>query len=173
MTLDNLLAAVPLVVDQIEDKWENILSIGIKTSTSVLLPVWSSNLAGRFDVKEKTKKAADGDVNMDEAGGKKFKGKGKDKKRSAPVEEGEEGKKEKKAASPVKKAKVVEEEKVEPVKAKSAEKKKVKAVSSAAGASKADKVAGKDGGKKTSSAGKSAKQAVLGDVKSKNKSKSK
>ncbi|WWD21872.1 hypothetical protein CI109_106360 [Kwoniella shandongensis] len=47
-TLSNLLAAIPSVVAQIQGEWENVLSIGIKTSTSVMLPIWSSKLSGRF-----------------------------------------------------------------------------------------------------------------------------
>ena len=33
----------------IQDGWENILSLGIKTSNSVFLPVYSAKLEGRFD----------------------------------------------------------------------------------------------------------------------------
>ncbi|KAK8846555.1 hypothetical protein IAR55_005641 [Kwoniella newhampshirensis] len=47
-TLQNLLASIPSVVAQIQGEWENVLSIGIKTSTSVMLPIWSSKLPGRF-----------------------------------------------------------------------------------------------------------------------------
>lgn len=147
-TLDNLLAATPLAVKHIEDEWENVLSVGIKTSSSVLLPIWSSKLEGRFDVKEKTKKdgdaAADADVEMNGAA-KKSKSKGKDKKRSAPEAEDEDKVEKKAKASPVKKAQAA------PVK----EAKKVKASSAPV---KTDR-------KKTSSAGdagKRAKQAAVG-----------
>ena len=47
-TLDNLLAAVPLVLAQVHGGLENVLSVGIKMSESTLLPVWSSKLEGRF-----------------------------------------------------------------------------------------------------------------------------
>jgi ribosome biogenesis protein UTP30 len=80
-TLENLLAAVPTAIAQIQGGWDNVLSIGIKTSTSVLLPVWSSPLEGRFDADANAD--ADEDVDMDE----KKKGKAKGKKRGAEVVE--------------------------------------------------------------------------------------
>lgn len=46
-TVDNLLAAVPAAVELVGG-WDNVLSVGIKTSTSVLLPVWNAKLGGRF-----------------------------------------------------------------------------------------------------------------------------
>lgn len=49
-TLDNLLAAIPQAVAQQKGGWDNVLSLGIKTSNSVLLPVWSAPLDGRFDL---------------------------------------------------------------------------------------------------------------------------
>ena len=148
----------------IEDNWENVLSIGIKTSTSVLLPIWSSKLEGRFDVKEKVK-ATEGDVDMEasEAKLKKSKGKGKDKKRPAPDAEATEEKVEEKTkASPVKAAKkakaapAVAEEKAEKIAAVETKK--------AAGGEK------KKALKKTSSlgsggAGKRSKEAILGKQK--------
>jgi len=62
--IENLLEAIPQVVAQIQDEWENILSIGIKTSNSVFLPVYSAKLDGRFDgaTKKDTK-----DVEMEES----------------------------------------------------------------------------------------------------------
>lgn len=57
--VDNILAALPAAVALIPGGWENVLSVGIKTSTSILLPVWNSKLDGRF-------KAAEGDVTMEE-----------------------------------------------------------------------------------------------------------
>lgn len=60
--VENLLEAIPQVVAQIQDEWDNILSIGIKTSNSVFLPVYSAKLDGRFEVPTK----ADGkDVEME------------------------------------------------------------------------------------------------------------
>ncbi|WWC87382.1 uncharacterized protein L201_002271 [Kwoniella dendrophila CBS 6074] len=47
--LDNLLSSIPLVISNIQEGWENVLSIGIKTSSSVMLPIWNSKLQGRFD----------------------------------------------------------------------------------------------------------------------------
>ncbi|WVQ83759.1 hypothetical protein IAT38_005903 [Cryptococcus sp. DSM 104549] len=48
-TLANLLASLPLIVANIQGGWDNVLSVGLKTSSSVMLPVWSSKLGGRFD----------------------------------------------------------------------------------------------------------------------------
>ena len=62
--IENLLEAIPQVVAQIQDEWENILSIGIKTSNSVFLPVYSAKLDGRFD--GSTKKDSK-DVEMEES----------------------------------------------------------------------------------------------------------
>ena len=157
-TLENLLAAAPLAVKQIEDEWDNVLSVGIKTSSSVLLPIWSSKLEGRFDVKEKAHRAGgDADEEMDGAAKKsKGKGKGKDKKRSAPDAEDEQAEKKAKAApSPVKKPKAEVAAEVKPVK------KEVKKKAAPAAAAKSDKA----DRKKTSSAGdagKRAKQAAVG-----------
>jgi ribosome biogenesis protein UTP30 len=61
--VENLLEAIPQVVAQIQDEWDNILSIGIKTSNSVFLPVYSAKLDGRFDTKAKDGK----DVEMEES----------------------------------------------------------------------------------------------------------
>jgi len=161
-TLDNLLAATPLAVKLIEDEWDNVLSVGIKTSTSVLLPIWSSKLEGRFDVKEKkAKKDGDADVEMvgGESAGKKNKGKGKDKKRGAP--DAEDDQVEKKAkASPVKQPKA-DTAAVKPVK----EAKKVKAKATG---TKTDKAAAASR-KKTSSAGDAGKRAKEAAVGSKRK----
>ncbi|KAI9635668.1 ribosomal protein L1p/L10e family-domain-containing protein [Dioszegia hungarica] len=57
-TLENLLAAIPPAVAAQNGGWENILSLGIKTSTSVLLPVWAATLDGRFDLAQKEAEAA-------------------------------------------------------------------------------------------------------------------
>jgi ribosome biogenesis protein UTP30 len=51
--VENLLEAIPQVVAQIQDEWDNILSIGIKTSNSVFLPVYSAKLDGRFEIPTK------------------------------------------------------------------------------------------------------------------------
>lgn len=48
-TLANILEAIPQIVALIPEGWENILSLGIKTSNSVFLPVYQSKLEGRFD----------------------------------------------------------------------------------------------------------------------------
>lgn len=57
--VDNILAALPAAVGLIPGGWDNVLSVGIKTNTSILLPVWNSKLDGRF-------KAAEGDAVMEE-----------------------------------------------------------------------------------------------------------
>ncbi|EIW68532.1 hypothetical protein TREMEDRAFT_39479 [Tremella mesenterica DSM 1558] len=62
-TLENLLEAIPRVVGLIPDAWDNVLSIGIKTSESVLLPVWNAKLDERF----KNGKKEEGDVAMEES----------------------------------------------------------------------------------------------------------
>lgn len=59
-TVDNLVAALPHVVALVQDQWDNVLSVGIKTSTSVFLPIWSSDLSDRFEAPADT----DGDVSM-------------------------------------------------------------------------------------------------------------
>lgn len=67
-TLENLLEAIPQVVALIQDGWENILSLGIKTSNSVFLPVYSAKLDGRFD--EPASKSAgkeDSEMEVEEA----------------------------------------------------------------------------------------------------------
>ncbi|BEI88271.1 uncharacterized protein CcaverHIS019_0109890 [Cutaneotrichosporon cavernicola] len=46
-TVANLLAAAPAAAELVGG-WDNVLSVGIKTSTSVLLPVWNAPLTGRF-----------------------------------------------------------------------------------------------------------------------------
>ncbi|WVF70385.1 hypothetical protein IAT40_005175 [Kwoniella sp. CBS 6097] len=56
-TLSNLLSAIPQVIANIQDGWENVLSIGIKTSSSVMLPVYSAKLNGRFDTVAAPKEA--------------------------------------------------------------------------------------------------------------------
>jgi ribosome biogenesis protein UTP30 len=63
--LENLLEAIPQVVAQIQDEWDNILSIGIKTSNSVFLPVYSAKLDGRFDPSASATAGAKGDVEME------------------------------------------------------------------------------------------------------------
>ncbi len=74
----NLLAAIPSAVALIQDGWENVLSVGVKTSSSVLLPVWSSKLEGRFKGKD-TGKGAD-DIEMSEENGGKANGEKKKNK---------------------------------------------------------------------------------------------
>jgi len=143
-TLANLLAAAPSAVALIQDGWENVLSVGIKTSSSVLLPIWSSELDGRFKVATHGK-AGEEDVEMAEDGGmrkedgKREKKEKRKKEKTAEVEE--------RAGLPVKKAKAV---KMIPT----------------SEPKKAEKIA-KKSGKKSSSlgmggAGKRAKEAVLG-----------
>lgn len=46
-TTANLTAALPAAVELVGG-WDNVLSVGIKTSTSILLPVWNAKLSGRF-----------------------------------------------------------------------------------------------------------------------------
>lgn len=46
-TVANLTAALPAAVELVGG-WDNVLSVGIKTSTSILLPVWNAKLGGRF-----------------------------------------------------------------------------------------------------------------------------
>jgi ribosome biogenesis protein UTP30 len=58
--LENLLAALPAVVGKLPDAWANIKSIGIKTSGSMLLPVWTVDPSKLYsfedvDVKVKSK----------------------------------------------------------------------------------------------------------------------
>lgn len=45
--LANLTAAVPAAINLVGG-WDNVLSVGIKTSKSILLPVWNAPLDGRF-----------------------------------------------------------------------------------------------------------------------------
>ena len=42
--LENLTAALPAVVSRISGQWDNVKSIGIKTSASVMLPIWTSDI---------------------------------------------------------------------------------------------------------------------------------
>lgn len=132
------------MVAQIPDGWENVLSLGIKTSSSVFLPVWSSKLDGRF---ESSAKGDDADVEMAQPDVKE---KGKKKAVAAETEDV------KSSGEAVKKVKAKAVAAVDtPVKAKKA---------LAAGESKS---AGKEGKKKSSTlgtggAGKRAKEAVLG-----------
>lgn len=42
--MENLTAALPAVVSRIEGQWDNIKSIGIKTSASIMLPIWTSDI---------------------------------------------------------------------------------------------------------------------------------
>lgn len=44
MILDNLTVALPAIVKNIKDGWDNIQSFNIKTSASVSLPIWSCKL---------------------------------------------------------------------------------------------------------------------------------
>lgn len=60
----NLTAAVPAVV-QLVGGWDNILSIGIKTSKSILLPVWNAPLQGRF--KDAEAEGADEEMEAEDA----------------------------------------------------------------------------------------------------------
>ncbi|ODN73106.1 ribosome biogenesis protein UTP30 [Cryptococcus wingfieldii CBS 7118] len=55
-TLANLLESLPQIVAHIEGGWDGVLSVGVKTSGSVMVPVWTSALGGRFEKKEKAKK---------------------------------------------------------------------------------------------------------------------
>ncbi|WWD08133.1 hypothetical protein V865_006244 [Kwoniella europaea PYCC6329] len=62
--LENLLASVPSVISNIPEGWENVLSVGIKTSTSVMLPIWNSKLQGRFDKSSSSAGKTNKDVEM-------------------------------------------------------------------------------------------------------------
>ena len=85
-TLDNLIAALPAVVGMIDDGWENVLSIGIKTSSSILLPVWNSQLSGRFNAKASEQVSASEEEPLQVVEESKMK---KGKKRSADESEQE------------------------------------------------------------------------------------
>lgn len=41
---ENILTALPAIIDRIPKKWDNIQSIHLKTSTSVALPIWNRTL---------------------------------------------------------------------------------------------------------------------------------
>jgi ribosome biogenesis protein UTP30 len=101
--LENLLAALPAVVGKIPDAWDNIKSVGIKTSGSMLLPVWTVDPAKLYsaedvDVKVKSKaekkrlRGEESDDSMmtaseDESApsSKKSKKNGKESKQAEPV----------------------------------------------------------------------------------------
>ncbi|ORY24127.1 ribosomal protein L1p/L10e family-domain-containing protein [Naematelia encephala] len=153
-TVENILAALPSVIALIPEGWENVLSIGIKMSSSALLPVWTSKLSGRFDKPVK-------DVEMD---GEKKDAKGKKRKADTdtdkdkavvPENKGKEGKK----------VKAGEQEKVTDKKTKVVEPiKKAKTVEPVGTpSSKAAKIGSKDR-KKTSSAGAAGKKLKEGAV---------
>ncbi|KAJ9115796.1 hypothetical protein QFC24_006904 [Naganishia onofrii] len=42
--MENLMAALPAVVSRITGQWDNVKSIGIKTSGSIMLPIWTSDI---------------------------------------------------------------------------------------------------------------------------------
>lgn len=137
----------------IPDGWENILSVGIKTSKSVLLPVWSAKLDGRFGV---GKGEADVDVEMDvREEGKK--GKGKGKKRALELD-GAKTKAEK-AVEPEKTVTREVEEAPKVKKPKTVDGKV--AVKSVDGKSKAERI-GKKEGKKSNMVGSGAKRVKEG-----------
>ncbi|KAK4686320.1 ribosome biogenesis protein UTP30, partial [Tremellales sp. Uapishka_1] len=110
-TLENLLAAVPVAVNLLPEQWSNVLSIGIKTSSSLLLPIFSSKLDGRFkdvesagkdvemvveeEKKEEPVKKVQKKVEVSKGG--KLAGKG-DKKKVSSVGGGGAGKRAKSAA---------------------------------------------------------------------------
>ncbi|KAE8543304.1 hypothetical protein D1P53_000006 [Cryptococcus gattii VGV] len=64
-TLANLLEAVPQIVAEVEGGWDGVLSVGIKTSGSVMLPVWTGKLGGRFEKTEKSEKSANAGEEME------------------------------------------------------------------------------------------------------------
>lgn len=65
-TLENILEAIPQIVALIQDGWENILSLGVKTSNSVFLPVYSAKLEGRFDGSKSEAGKADSEMDVEE-----------------------------------------------------------------------------------------------------------
>ncbi|OXG40250.1 ribosome biogenesis protein UTP30 [Cryptococcus neoformans Bt15] len=64
-TLANLLEAVPQIVAEVDGGWEGVLSVGVKTSGSVMLPVWTGKLGGRFEKTEKSEKSANDGEEME------------------------------------------------------------------------------------------------------------
>lgn len=99
-TLANLLEAVPQIVAEVDGGWEGVLSVGIKTSGSVMLPVWTGKLGGRFEKAEKPEKSANSGEEME------VEVEEKSETPSAPAPTVEKrGKKEKTAAAPVEKPK--------------------------------------------------------------------
>lgn len=78
--LANLTAAVPAAVALVGG-WDNVLSVGIKTSRSILLPVWNAPLQGRF----KDAEAADEDMEEDKPAPKKAAAKAATKAAAKPA----------------------------------------------------------------------------------------
>ncbi|AAW44141.1 hypothetical protein CNF04820 [Cryptococcus deneoformans JEC21] len=99
-TLANLLEAVPQIVAEVDGGWEGVLSVGIKTSGSVMLPVWTGKLGGRFEKAEKPEKSANSGEEMEV----EVEEKSETPSAPAPTVEKRE-KKEKAAAAPVEKPK--------------------------------------------------------------------
>ncbi|WVW78961.1 hypothetical protein I302_100924 [Kwoniella bestiolae CBS 10118] len=95
--LENLLASIPSVISNIPEGWSNVLSVGIKTNTSVMLPIWNAKLEGRFDKSAaQNGKDVEMEVEVPEepvAANKKSEKEKEKKKVSAPVEEKREKKK--------------------------------------------------------------------------------
>lgn len=60
-----MLEAVPQIVAEVDGGWEGVLSVGVKTSGSVMLPVWTGKLGGRFEKTEKSEKSANDGEEME------------------------------------------------------------------------------------------------------------
>ncbi|EIW81098.1 ribosomal protein L1 [Coniophora puteana RWD-64-598 SS2] len=109
--LDNLKLAVPGIVKNIKDGWENIQSLYLKTNSSVSLPIWSCDLGdgegGRWDgvtVEDTAPEVEEGEGEGAEAEAPKptpRASKEKEKKKRALDTAGEDTKPKKKAKSAV------------------------------------------------------------------------
>jgi len=60
--LKNLVHAIPFVVANVYEGWENVQSLHIKTSQSVSLPIWSCDLMGERWKNTREKSTRDGEV---------------------------------------------------------------------------------------------------------------
>ncbi|KAL7423370.1 proteasome-interacting protein cic1 [Cryptotrichosporon argae] len=149
--LANVLAAVPAVAALVPGGWDNVLSVGIKTSGSVLLPIWSAKLGGRF----KGEAEGAGEAGVEGVGDVEM-GEGK------AVSKGKAGKKAEAKAETAKPKPKADKEKADD-KPKAAD----KAKGDKAKPTPAGKAAPKDGRKKSATLGsgsvsKKAKAAALG-----------
>lgn len=58
--VQNLLSAIPSVIAHIPEQWDNIKSIGIKTSNSIMLPIWTCEIGDKFGASRKEDTKAKG-----------------------------------------------------------------------------------------------------------------